>query len=148
MSNKHTQMLQVIYDFWKMPPEKCYPEVTLNHICGICGDDAIELILECEKFLGAPYGTLVKKFPFDTYFDPEVEPLWKQFVLFLLTPLVIILLFFDFCQICIYKILGKKIEKPYDDNDNGKPPLTASQFADIMIDLWEDYQKEGSKKCP
>lgn len=145
MDDRQKQLLQIIYNFWKMSPSERYPEITLNHTCGICGDDALELILECEKALGAPYGALEKNFPFGIYFDPEIQPIWNQILGTLFLPLYLLAFFVNLCKKCIYKILNKKIEKPYNDNSNGKPPLTALHFVNIMIEIWEQYQKENKQ---
>lgn len=136
------QMLEVIYDFWDLTPEQRYPEIKLNHDCGISGDDAMELILECEKFLGAPSWVLEGRFPFDTYFDPEVGPIWEQILGGFLMPFFILYFFYYLIKKIIFWLLKIKIKKVKPDYDNGKPALTAIAFVNIMIDLWKKYQTE------
>ncbi|WP_271833537.1 hypothetical protein [Commensalibacter communis] len=104
MDNKREEMLQILYNFYGLPPEKCYPEVTPNHICAIYSDDVTFLVLEYEKFLGAPQWGLDTRFPCVIYFDLEHEPIWKQFMFVLSAPFIVVLLLSDLLTKCIYKI--------------------------------------------
>ncbi|CAI3953164.1 hypothetical protein [Commensalibacter communis] len=142
MDNKREKMLQILYDFYGLPPEKCYPEVTPNHTCAIYVDDVTFLILEYKKFLGAPQWSSDTRFPDGIYFDPEHDPIWKHFFCVLLLPLIVVLLLFDLLTKYIYKILKIEIIEEPSSNDDGKPPLTAIQFVNMIIALWEDYQTE------
>ncbi|WP_271790167.1 hypothetical protein [Commensalibacter communis] len=104
MDNKREEMLQIFYDFYRLPPEKCYLEVASNHICAIYGDDVTFLVLEYKRFLGAPQWSLDTRFPSVIYFDLEHKPIWKQFMFVLSAPFIVVLLLSDLLTKCIYKI--------------------------------------------
>ncbi|WP_271829187.1 hypothetical protein [Commensalibacter communis] len=65
------------------------------------------------------------RFPDGIYFDPEVDPIWKQILCALLLPLLGVLLLSELLKKCIYKILKIEIIEEPSSNDNGKPSLTA-----------------------
>ncbi|EUK17434.1 hypothetical protein [Commensalibacter papalotli (ex Servin-Garciduenas et al. 2014)] len=107
----------------------------------VSGEDADFLIFYSSDVINLPREYIVNRFPYGKYFEKEDNPL-----LILLIPIFIIyyvtLSIYRQAKNSILRLLKRPTVK-YTVNE--KPPLTALQFADIMIDIWEQYQKENKK---
>lgn len=96
-----------------------------------CGVEAENLIFNSADAIGLPIDYFSDNFPFSKYFEDEGNPL----LLFILPLLIIV-------SVILYILLLFKCNL---FKQNEIPPLTAEQFADIMIEIWEQYQKENKK---
>ncbi|MDI2113964.1 hypothetical protein [Commensalibacter nepenthis] len=131
--NQSQKIRQIIYD------RICYdgyisseiftPDMIINNEeYEFYGSHAEFLIYHCADDIKLPIEYL-KYFPYDEYFFEE-------------TPFTGVVLIVRYLK----NILNKYFN--YDLKIEKKRSITASQFADIMIDIWEQYQREQKIKCP
>jgi len=139
------KIYKIVTEECSLENKNCSSNIIINigkH--GIAGEDAEILINSSADAMNIPREYIYNNFSYSLYFDKEINHF-----------LVIFFPFIILCQLMLFiyrltknglRILFKYPKINYKTNPH--PPLTAQQFVDIMIDIWEQYQRENSKKCP
>lgn len=105
------------------------------------GYDAERLILYSADAINLPRDYFAEYFPYGEYFEPEGNPWLMPLAPILLIAFLFISFYRKMKNIILYLFNRPTIQ--YETNSNS--PLTARQFADIMIEFLEQYQRENKK---
>lgn len=129
--NQLQKLRQIIYDRicyeQYISSETFSPDIIINNgRYEFYGIHAESLIYDCANDINLPNEFLEKFFPYNLYFFQE-------------TPFTGFVLLIRFLKKLLNKYLNLNLKI------RQKQPITIKQFADIMIDLWEQYQRENKK---